>query len=204
VTYLINESHIGQQLLCAICIAADDIRSSTGVEPIQRLHGVLNFRFKLGEEAHVAIYELKAHINLCPMRQTNKTLPLCLGVIDQDMTPLHMPLSIRPLPILPLNKVTGMHPCSSACIGIELGQSQPHDHGYRLIHGESGSCILCKGGTDQVPMMYLIGLPPCLFPTQSVTGIIRYLIREVTCEGNLGGQICIFGSLTIYPSVFEF
>jgi hypothetical protein len=59
-TYLINESQIGQQLLRAICIAADDFRSSTGVEPIRRFHSVLNIRFNVGEEAQAAIYELKA------------------------------------------------------------------------------------------------------------------------------------------------
>jgi hypothetical protein len=59
---------------------ADDIRSSTGVEPIRRLHGVLHLCFNVGEETYVAKYELKPRMNLCPMWQTNET---CLFVLAQ-------------------------------------------------------------------------------------------------------------------------
>ena len=64
-TYLVNESHLGQQRLRATCIAADDIRSSTGVKSIRRLHGVLNLRFHVGDEPHAAAYELKVRVNPC-------------------------------------------------------------------------------------------------------------------------------------------
>ena len=86
-TYLVDESQIGQQRLCATCITADDIRSSTGVEPIRRFHGVLNIRFNVGEEDQAANYELKIRVNLCHICQKNDILPLRLGAINQDMPP---------------------------------------------------------------------------------------------------------------------
>ena len=70
-----------------MCIAANDIRSSAGVEPIRRFHGVLNIRFNVGEEAQAANYELEARVNLCHICQKNETLPLRLGAINQDMPP---------------------------------------------------------------------------------------------------------------------
>ena len=83
---------------------------------------MLNVRFNVGEEAEAVTYELKARMTLCHMCQKKGDLPLRLGAIDQDMPPSHMPHSTPPLPIRSSNQVTGMHPCSSACIGIELVQ----------------------------------------------------------------------------------
>ena len=71
-TYSVNESHIGQQLLRAICIAANDIRSSAGVESIPKFHDRLNDRFTVGEEAEAVIYELKARMTLCHMCQKKR------------------------------------------------------------------------------------------------------------------------------------
>ena len=87
-------------------------------------------------------------------------------------------------------------------------------HGYRylLIHGHELSQVYvhgeCKGETDQVPSMYLIDceteLRLWLCPMQTVMEIIRNTVREVTREGNLSVSVCISGSPTIFPSVFEF
>lgn len=68
--------------------------------------------------------------------------------------------------------------------------------------------VSAKAKTDQVLMMYPVGaetgLRPCLCPMLPVMKIIRYMMQEVICEGNLDVSECTFGSLTIFPSVSVF
>ena len=60
----------------------------------------------------------------------------------------------------------------------------------------------------QGPMMYLTDceteLRPWLCPMQTVMEIIRNKTGEFMREGDLGISVCISGSPTIFPSVFEF
>ena len=65
--YLVNESCLGQQRLGATCIAADALRSVTGVKLIQILHGGFRLRFHVVEEFHATTFELKIEVKLCHM-----------------------------------------------------------------------------------------------------------------------------------------
>jgi hypothetical protein len=57
--YLVNERCLGQQRLRATCIAADALRSVTGVKFIRILHGGFSLRFHVVEELHATTFELK-------------------------------------------------------------------------------------------------------------------------------------------------
>jgi hypothetical protein len=81
---------------------------------------------------------------------------------------------------------------------------------YLLIHGQGQIHVYgeCEGETDDFPVIYRLGGDtgpfPFLCPMHAVMEKIRYTIREVTSEGNLGVFVCTSGSLNIYPSLQEF
>jgi hypothetical protein len=65
--YSVNESCLGQQLLRATSIVADALRSLTGIELIQRLHGGFGLSFHVVEELHATTFELEVQMKLCHM-----------------------------------------------------------------------------------------------------------------------------------------
>ena len=70
--YLVNERCVGQQLLRATCVAADALRSLTGIKPIQRLHGGFSLGFHIVEELHVTAFDLKILVKLCNVKQKTR------------------------------------------------------------------------------------------------------------------------------------
>ena len=65
--YSVNESSLDQQRLRATRIAADALRSLTGVKLIKKLYGGFEFCFHVVEELHATAFELKIQLKLWHM-----------------------------------------------------------------------------------------------------------------------------------------